>query len=407
MTELDTQANTKHDSIWAPATRYIVGIGLVLAGIALMYVIRAQLSLLIAAALIAFLVQPIVEGLHRRLGLPRGAAVIITYVGVLLTIGLILVIVIPSFVGAVQRFAELDWNGAIDGVKAWLERVLKNLQDTDLRIATLNRQVVHLTQPLLDALRGAGPVQVPQPTDASTALSTIGDALGASVSAITSITGGLVAALVSFSMMMLFSIYMSLETPRFHPGLVKKMPKRHRAEVDELINRLVRTWRGYLRGELNLMIITGSIVTVGNVVLGTPAALLLGIIAGLMEAVPTLGPILALIPAVMVALIGGSGHLPVTNLAFAVILVVFYTATQVFGNNFITPRVIGRSVNLEPLLVLVGMFVAGRLVGFVGAILTVPVLASGIEIVRYLYLKVLGEDPFPAPDEAVQTDTPT
>ena len=73
MNEIGTQVGTSENTKWAPATRYIVGVGLVLGGIALLYVIRAQLLLLITAALIAFLVQPIVEGLHRRLGLPRGA----------------------------------------------------------------------------------------------------------------------------------------------------------------------------------------------------------------------------------------------------------------------------------------------------------------------------------------------
>lgn len=171
------------------------------------------------------------------------------------------------------------------------------------------------------------------------------------------------------------------------------------------MDRLLGIWRSYLRGELKLMFIIGTIVTVGNVLLGTPAALMLGIFFGLMEVAPTLGPILALIPAVMVALIGGSSHLPVSNLTFAVIVVVFYAATQVFGNNFIKPRVVGRSVNLAPLPALVALFVAGRSAGLVGAVLAVPVLASGIEIVRFLYLKVLGEDPFPPQDEAVPTST--
>jgi predicted PurR-regulated permease PerM len=308
--------------------------------------------------------------------------------------------VIPAIVNALENFADVDWSGAIDDVKAWLENVLTDLQNTDFGIAEINDQVDGLVQPLLDALRDAGPVEAPQPIDASDALSTIGDALSMSVGAIVGVAGGIVAALASFAMMMVFSIYMSLETPKFQPGLIRIVPSRYRDEAAELIDRLNQIWRGYLRGELNLMLIMGGIVAVGNVLLGTPAPLFLGIISGLMEVVPGIGPALALIPAVTVALIGGSSHLAVSNLVFAVILVVFYTGLQVFENNFIMPRVIGRSVNLNALLVLVTMFVAGRLVGLMGAILTVPVLASGIEIVRYLYLKVLGEEPFPLQEEA-------
>jgi predicted PurR-regulated permease PerM len=269
-----------------------------------------------------------------------------------------------------------------------------------LGIAGLNRQVDRLFQPLLDALQGAGTVETPEPADTSRILTTIGDALSISVSAIAGIAGGVVSVVLSFAMMMVFSIYISLASPRFQPGLIKLVPPRYREEANELINRLLGIWRGYLHGELRLMVIIGGIVAVGNVLLGTPAPLFLGIISGLMEVVPGIGPALALIPGVAAALIGGSSTLSVSNLVFALIVVIFYEGVQLFENNFITPRVIGKSVNLDPLLVLVAMFVAGSVVGLIGAVLTVPVLASGIEIVRYLYFKVLGEDPFPPQDEA-------
>lgn len=144
----------------------------------------------------------------------------------------------------------------------------------------------------------------------------------------------------------------------------------------------------------------------GNLLLGNSGALFLGIISGLMEVVPGIGPAIALIPGVTVALIGGSSHLPVDNLVFALIIFAFYELVQVFENNVILPRVMGRAVALNPLVVLVGMFVAARLIGLLGAIITVPALASGIEVVRYLYLKTLGDDPYPPePDEPEESGT--
>lgn len=404
MSEIGTKVITNEDTKWAPATRYIVGIGLVITMIALFFAISGALTVVIAAALIAFLVQPAVDGLRRRFGLSRGAAVGITYVGVLLVIILVLALVIPATVNALQGFSRLDWGGTVADAKTWLENVLTDLLEVDLGIAGLNRQVDRLLQPLLDALQGAGAVETPQPADTSQILSTIGDALSMSVSAIAGIAGGVISIVLSLAMMMVFSIYISLATPRFQPALIKIVPPRYRGEANELLDRLLGVWRGYLHGELILMVIIGTIVAVGNVLLGTPAPLFLGIISGLMEVVPGIGPALALIPGVAAALIGGSSHLGVSNLVFAVIVVIFYEGVQVFENNFITPRVIGKSVNLDPLLVLVAMFVAGSVVGLIGAVLTVPVLASGIEILRYLYLKVLGEDPFPPEqDEAPQT----
>ena len=345
---MSTKENTNEDPKWALTTRYIVGVGLVLAGIALFFAIRSELSVVVLAALITYLVQPVVDGLRGRLGLSRGLAVLFTYLGVLFVIFLILALVIPAMVNTVQSFAAVDWTGAAENVKTWLENTLTDLQDIDFGIAALNDQVDSLVQPLLDTLAGAGPVEAPETTDASTIISSIGDALSASVDAIASVAGGLIAALVSFALMMIFSIYMSLESPKFRPGFIKTVPVRYRGEANELIDRLALIWRGYLHGELRLMFIIGSIVAVGNLLLGTPAALFLGIISGLMEVVPGIGPALALIPAVTVALVGGSSHLPVSNLMFALIVLIFYEGVQVFENNVILPRVMTRCKSLLP-----------------------------------------------------------
>ena len=74
--------------------------------------------------------------------------------------------------------------------------------------------------------------------------------------------------------------------------------------------------------------VIGIIVWLGNLVLGTPQALLLGILAGLLEVIPNLGPFLATIPAVLLALLFGSSYLPVENWAFALIIIIFYILVQ-------------------------------------------------------------------------------
>jgi predicted PurR-regulated permease PerM len=251
---------------------------------------------------------------------------------------------------------------------------------------------------LLDALEGTAAPTIPAAPTASDTIDTIGQALSSGLGAIEGVVGKLVSALASFALMFIFSIYMSMQADKFHPGILKAVPLKYRPEVDTLLKRLVKTWNDYLHGEVTLMIIIGTIVAIGNLLLGNSAWPVLGIISGLMEVVPGLGPLLALIPGVLVALIGGSSHLPVSNLVFALIVLVFYEAVQVFENNIIMPRVIGRSVELNPLVILVGMFVLGRLMGLAGAMLTVPLLASGLLIVGYLYRKTLGDEAFPRED---------
>ena len=79
-----------------------------------------------------------------------------------------------------------------------------------------------------------------------------------------------------------------------------------------------------------------------------------------------------------------------------VLELVFYILVQQFENVFVVPRVLGGAVDLHPMVVMIGVLVGASVAGIFGALLAAPVIASGIEIIRYLYQKVLGEDPYPS-----------
>ena len=125
-------------------------------------------------------------------------------------------------------------------------------------------------------------------------------------------------------------------------------------------------------------------------ILGLPGALALGILAGILELLPNLGPILAVIPAIIIALTQGSTHFALSNWAFALIVIGFYVVVQQIENVVVVPRLMSRAVKLHPLVVLLGFFVGALSFGILGAILATPVIASVKEIVRYLYLKIRG-----------------
>jgi predicted PurR-regulated permease PerM len=125
------------------------------------------------------------------------------------------------------------------------------------------------------------------------------------------------------------------------------------------------------------------------------------------ELIPNLGPILAAIPAVIVALIQGSTVLPVSNWVFALIIIGFYILMQQFENSFVVPRVLGGAVDLHPLIVMVGVLVGANVAGIIGALLAAPIIATGREIIRYLYRKILGVSPFPPEPEIPQVRGPS
>ena len=117
----------------------------------------------------------------------------------------------------------------------------------------------------------------------------------------------------------------------------------------------------------------------------------------MLEIIPSLGPILATVPAVIVALLQGSTYLPVSHLTFALIVIGFYILVQMFENNLIVPKVLGAAVDLHPLLVMTGVLVGASVAGILGALLAAPVLATIKEIVSYSFNKLMGQNPFPEP----------
>ena len=112
--------------------------------------------------------------------------------------------------------------------------------------------------------------------------------------------------------------------------------------------------------------------------------------AGILELLPNLGPILAIIPAIIIALTQGSTHFALSNGVFTLIVIGFYVAVQQIEDVVVVPRLMSRAVKLHPLVVILGFFVGALSFGILGAILATPVIASVKEIVRYLYLKIRG-----------------
>jgi hypothetical protein len=139
--------------------------------------------------------------------------------------------------------------------------------------------------------------------------------------------------------------------------------------------------------------------------IGLPYAWALGLFAGVMELVPNIGPYIAAIPAVLVALIQGSGFIPLGNFWFAVLVAGLYFLLQLIENNFFVPRILGRTLKMHPLVVIIGLIAGGRLAGILGVLLAAPILATFRIIGRYLVRRLYDRDPFVEPaEESIEED---
>lgn len=167
------------------------------------------------------------------------------------------------------------------------------------------------------------------------------------------------------------------------------LPKRIRNDFWSIVEIVDRLLSSYIRGQIFLSLVVGTAAWVGLFILGlfgfkVQYILLLAFIAGLMEFVPIIGPVLGAIPAVLLGLL----HSPTTALAVAIL----YLVIQVLENNFLVPRILGDSVGIHPSILIVSMVVSGHMFGIIGVILVAPTLAIARDVFLYAYNR-LGHTP--------------
>jgi predicted PurR-regulated permease PerM len=184
------------------------------------------------------------------------------------------------------------------------------------------------------------------------------------------------------------------------------VPVRFKKEISTLLDRIQNVWISFLHGEFVLMVVMGLLTWLLNVILGTPQAVMLGFLAGLLEVVPSLGPILTTIPAAILALIFGSSVFPGLNpWIFMMIVIIGYVLLQAIENQVLVPKILGNAVSLPPLIVLIGVTISGATAGIAGIFLATPIMATGRDLLNYVYEKVIAA---PEPEwESPEEDNPS
>lgn len=214
------------------------------------------------------------------------------------------------------------------------------------------------------------PQQLPQPAD-----------LIGNVRSIFSTTAGAVAGLV---IVLFLGLYLAIEPGLYIGGLLSLLPPARRDRGREVLGALGHTLQWWLLSKLLAMAVIGVLTTVGLWLLGVPLALALGLIAALLSFIPNLGPTLATVPAVLLALQEG----PVR----AAQVLALYLAIQAVESYVLTPYIERKTVSLPPALTLIVQVALGVLVGSLGLILAAPLVAAGMVLVRMLYVEdVLGD----------------
>lgn len=380
---------------WREPTKYVVGVGLCLTLLLILYISRSVIPVIIVAALLAMIVHPVIGLFQRRLKFSRGLSIALTYLLIIGVLVLIPLIVMPAVVGALNDLVNLDFQG-------WSQTAAEAFQELSASVAPI--PIINgLLGPFLDslsaALLGVSQAKPPEAVPYQVALSGIVSQLAQTLGTIAKVLGPVVSAVISLVFMLLVSFHLSLSGHRILEGYPRLLPPAFEPEITGLIQRMGGVWTSFLRGQFALMAIIGVMVWLGNAILGNRYAVLLGLTSGLLEIIPNLGPALALIPGVSFALIFGSSHFSLPPLTFAIIVLAFYLLVQVFENQVIVPYVLGGELDVPPLVVIIGVMVGGTVAGILGVLIATPAIATGRELFSYLYDKILEPPEMPTPPE--------
>jgi predicted PurR-regulated permease PerM len=381
--------------LWDRPTRRLAAIALVIAVLALgFFLLFGLLDSIIVAALVAFLVEPVIRWGVNRLRMKRWLSLLIVYL-IVAAIAFGAVLLLPALL--IGSIAQIDVAEIVASIDEWV---------SDLAASIASSEFMGMDMSGMAAVEGAV-------SDAAGSTSGFDpDRLLAAfegfISAFAGVLGVVIGAISAIFFVIIVAVYLSADWERYVRGVAGLASPPFRPDLLELGRRLNRAWSDYVRGQGIMVVVIGFTTFIVTWLLGVPGALFLGVIAGLLEVIPTFGPIIATIPAVLIALFQGSTRfVDMNNLVFALIVIVAYILIQQLESNLIAPKVMGESVKLPALVVLISIAAGYQVAGILGAILAVPVVASSKVLLSYVWAKIHTRDPWATLPDDVEDPLPT
>jgi predicted PurR-regulated permease PerM len=349
---------------WSETTKWLVIISSLLALVWTIHRFSQIISPLAIAVILAYVLNPLVRLLTTRTRLSRTLAVVSVYLALLVILSLALVAFVPNLIQQVKSI-NVDFQNIVEGISRFFEQPLF---------------VFGFYIDLLDVYQ-----------EVSGTLQSIVSPLASQT---VSFLIGLASGFAWLIFVLIVSFYLLKDLHKLGRSLNTLVPTDYRDEIRRLGEEVNVIWSAFFRSQLVLCAVIGTLVGVTMRVVGVRNALILGIIAGVLEIIPNVGPTIAAIPAVLIAYFQGSTYLPLSNGWFALLVIGLYVVIQQLENNILVPRIIGRSLNLHPLVVIIGAIAGASLAGILGIFLAAPILASLRIVGNYVYCKLLDLEPF-------------
>lgn len=333
-----------------------------------LWLARSALPVFGIAIALAFLLDPPVTALQRR-SVPRLAGILLMYLTVVVTVVGLGWLLLPPLFDQFRRFLE-ELPTLVAQIVAWEEAVVEWLAGLPLPAPV---------REALDSIIKNGQQALVQLLEAI---------VGPLISVIAR-TAGFVIGLVVVPVWLL---YVLKDRERLPDGLLGLIPPGWRPDATNAMRLTTSVIGRWIRGQLLLGAVIFVATLIGLIALAAIGfrefgefAVLLALVAGILELVPIIGPIISAIPAILI----GASISPGAALA----AVALYTIIQQLENHLLVPKVMGDAVDLHPAVVIASLIVGGTLFGLSGAILAAPVVALGRDLYRYAFRRLEGGPP--------------
>lgn len=300
---------------------------------------------ILIAGFLYYLLNPLVN-LLMKMGVKRLAAIALIFI---LLIGIIVLIFMSIIPNLVEQLVSLARNipGFISNMQTWLQELANNASrfplfkelDVDKYISNLDVSAGSIIQQSLTGVTNG---------------------LGSVIGKITTIV--LLLVTVPFIL-----FYMLKDGEKLVPNIERLFPEKQRENIKGLLQQLNKTLSDYISGQAIECLFVGTFTFLGYLLIGVDYAFLFGVIAGLTNLIPYLGPYLGLAPALIYTFFDSPTR--------ALLCIVVVIIVQQIDGNVIYPNVIGKSLNIHPLTIILILLVAGNLSGILGVFLGVPVYA--------------------------------
>lgn len=315
----------------------LFGAGALTAAILLRHVLRALGMQLLAASILMLLALPLCRHLEKRL--PSGMAAALSLALLLCGVVVLLMLLAPPVTEQLQALGA-SLPALLENLKGLLARLMGWLEGRGIDV-----------MPLRDGLLGQ-----------------ITGLTGSIVTRAMSFASTLIGSLSKVLLSPLMAFYLLRDRRKIAAGLTLLLPVKYRARGVRAAREMKRETAAFLRGQLILSLTVGGLTALGLLLTGTPGWLLLGVLMGILELVPYIGPVIAGAPAVLLALQGGWAR---TLWTLGVLVLI-----QELEGAVLSPRLVGEATALHPMTVLLLVSAGGIIAGALGMVLVIPAVVS-------------------------------